>query len=110
MNNYLRPRNYGCRITEFTYMGYEALTLQNESLRITLLPGKGSDIIEFLYKPLDVDFMWLSKPGLRPAGWGAGTGADPNSQFLDNYPGGWPEILPNFGDPCQYRGDRPVKM
>lgn len=104
MNTYLRPRNFGCRITQFTYMGYEALTLQNESLRITVLPGKGTDIIEFLYKPLDVDFLWLSYPGLRHRQLSPEHRPDAHSSFLDSYPGGWQEILPNFGDPCQYKG------
>ena len=104
MNSYSHPRNHGCRISEFSYMGYEALTLQNESLRITLLPGKGTDIIEFLYKPLDVDFMWLSYPGLRPVRPCPGGAADSNGNFLDHYPGGWQEIFPNFGDACQYKG------
>jgi len=83
-------------------MGYAAITLQNESLRITVLAGKGADIIEFLYKPLDLDFMWLSYPGLRPAGLASVEGA--GSAFLDNYPGGWQEILPNFGETCLYKG------
>ena len=107
MGNRLRPshsrsRNHGCRITRFVYLGYEAITLENEMLRATLLPGKGSDVIEFLYKPLDVDFMWASRPGLQPAG--AVKAASPGSAFLDFYPGGWQEILPNFGEPCEYRG------
>lgn len=94
-------RNYGCRITEFTYLGYAALALENEMLRITLLPGKGSDVIQFLHKPLDIDFMWASRPGLQPAG--AVKAPAQGNAFLDFYPGGWQEILPNFGDPCEYK-------
>lgn len=104
MNNYLSPRNYGCRITEFTYLGYKALSLQNECLRITLLPGKGTDVIEFLYKPLDVDFMWLSYPGLSPTGSPFLNASESSTGFMDHYPGGWQEILPNFGEPCIYKG------
>lgn len=95
-------RNYGCRISEFDYLGYAALILENDKLRITLLPGKGSDVIQFLYKPLDVDFMWASQPGLQPAGITKPATAGGNA-FLDYYPGGWQEILPNFGDPCEYK-------
>ena len=104
MNTYANPRNFGCRITEFKLAGYEALALQNESLRITVLPGKGTDIVEFLYKPLDIDFMWLSYAGLRsPSSLRPGN-ADAGSSFLDYYPGGWQEIFPNFGDACNYKG------
>jgi hypothetical protein len=98
------PRNYGCRLTEFTHQGYPTLTLENESLRVTVLAGKGSDIIQFLYKPADLDFLWISLPGLQPAGVRAGPHMGPTHAFLDSYPGGWQEILPNFGDPCDYKG------
>jgi hypothetical protein len=84
------------------YLGYAALALENEQLRITVLPGKGSDIIQFLYKPMDVDFMWVSNPGLQPAGAVKAPTAGGNA-FMDYYPGGWQEILPNFGDPCEYK-------
>jgi hypothetical protein len=98
-------RNHGCRITEFTYLGYAAIALENRELRIVILPGKGSDVIQFLYKPLDVDFMWASTSGLNPAGRVKSSAASGDS-FLDYYPGGWQEILPNFGDPCEYKGTR----
>jgi hypothetical protein len=104
LNSYLYPRNHGCRITQFSYQGYEALALQNQTLRITVLPGKGSDIIEFLYKPLDLDFMWPSYPGLQAARLGAPSVSHSDTLFLDYYAGGWQEILPNFGDPCEYKG------
>ncbi|HEX4424144.1 MAG TPA: aldose 1-epimerase [Terriglobales bacterium] len=97
-----RARNYGCRFTEFIYLGYAALALENDKLRISLLPGKGSDVIQFLYKPQDVDFMYVSQPGLQPAGAVKAPTANGNA-FLDYYPGGWQEILPNFGDPCEYK-------
>lgn len=95
-------RRRGCRISEFFYLGYEALTLENDELSITLLPGKGSDVIRFFFKPLGLDFLWRSEPGLQ--GVGAVKSSTPASAFLDYYPGGWQEILPNFGDPCIYKG------
>jgi len=77
--------------------------LENEKMRIVLLPGKGSDVIQFLYKPLDLDFMWASQPGLQPAG-AVRSPSVGGKAFLDYYPGGWQEILPNFGDACEYKG------
>src|SRR5258708_33331200 len=47
--------------------------------------------------------MWASQPGLRPAGAVKPSSGQGNA-FLDYYPGGWQEILPNFGDPCEYKG------
>jgi len=104
VNTYVNPRNFGCRITEFRLGDYAALALQNESLRITVLPGKGTDIVEFLYKPLDIDFLWLSYSGLRPATSLLPGSPDAASSFLDHYPGGWQEVFPNFGDACTYKG------
>ena len=97
-----RSLSRGCQITEFAHLGYDALVLENDELRIILLPGKGSDVIQFIYKRLEMDFMWASQPGLQPAGV-VNTSVGSDITFLDNYPGGWQEILPNFGDPCQYK-------
>src|SRR5579862_8534020 len=55
--------NYGIQSS-----GLRRLVLENDELRITLLPGKGSDVIQFFYKPLNTEFMWASQPGLKPAG------------------------------------------
>jgi hypothetical protein len=59
-------RNYGCRITtDLLLNGIRAVVLENEKLRITILVDKGADIYEFLYKPLDIDFMWRSPVELQ---------------------------------------------
>src|SRR5580658_6351584 len=63
-----RSLSRGCQIAEFAHLGYAALALENDELQIILLPGKGSDVIQFVYKPLEMDFMWASQPGLQPAG------------------------------------------
>ncbi|MEW6130050.1 MAG: aldose 1-epimerase [Acidobacteriota bacterium] len=99
---YHHNRNYGCRLTEFIYEGYRAITLENEKLRVTVLADKGTDIFEFLYKPQDVDFMWRTREGLRPRYLpqhirGSGT-------FMDNYEGGWQELFPNCGNFSTYQG------
>ena len=83
-------------------MGYAALALENDTVRIVVLTEKGSDVVQFLHKPSDTDFMWASKPGLQPAGTIKPSSGQGNA-FLDNYPGGWQEILPNFGEPCEYK-------
>lgn len=62
---YTHERNFGCRVMEYLYRGLPTISLENELLRVTVLAGKGGDIFEFLYKPLDVDFMWRSPWGAR---------------------------------------------
>lgn len=90
----LARRNFGCRAeTEQTLWGYRAVTLENELLRITVLAGKGADIVEFLYKPLDVDFMWRNTNVIR-AGQSVSAPTDPIMSFGEHYPGGWQELFP----------------
>lgn len=100
----INNRNYGCRITEdITIKGLKAVVMENEKLRITILVDKGTDVYEFLYKPLDIDFMWRSPSGLKSSTFISTTGNE-NITFFDRYEGGWQEILPNGGPACEYKG------
>lgn len=98
-------RHWGCRISdEWSFKGLRTLVLQNELLKITVLVDKGSDIFEFVYKPLDIDFMWKHPNGLRAPSEIAPKGLDKGMAFHDLFAGGWPEILPNGCAPCEYKG------
>ena len=91
-------RNSGCRITdEIRYKGLKALIMENELLRVFILTDKGTDILELLYKPKDIDFMWKSPKTFREGGID-------RKDFLESYLGGWQEIVPNGGSPCIYKG------
>jgi hypothetical protein len=99
-------RHWGCRINDqITWYGMRALLIQNELLQIVVLVDKGSEIVQFLYKPLDVDFIWRApnNPPLNPARY-VPAGADQEYPFFDMWSGGWFEILPNGGPPCEYKG------
>jgi hypothetical protein len=92
-----RPqRNWGARVREFEWLGVPAVALENELLRVGVLAGKGSDVFELLYKPQDVDFVWLTARGFRRTA--------PTAGFVDAYGGGWQEILPNGGAPSSHAG------
>jgi hypothetical protein len=98
-------RNFGCRLTtDATLSGLAVVILENELLRVTVLADKGSDIYEFLYKPLDVDMMWRSPNGLRRPGVTVPTAGGEDGFFMDYYEGGWQEILPSGGPNTVYRG------
>lgn len=43
---------------DFAYRGIGTVFLENEHLRIMVLPGKGGDILEFRDKRADVDVLW----------------------------------------------------
>jgi len=103
-NFYHHNRNYGCRCHEVLYKGYRTLVLENELLRMTILVDKGTDIIELLYKPKDVDFMWRSPVELDAFNRNPVTRAFEMGSFLDVYEGGWQELLPSISTPTNYKG------
>jgi galactose mutarotase-like enzyme len=78
--------------------GHAAVWIENEVLRLTILPEKGADIYEFIHKPSGVEFMMRTPTGLQPPG------AEPQAEYLENYEGAWQELFPNTGGPCEYRG------
>ena len=80
--------------------------LENEKLRVGVLADKGTDVIEFNYKPRDVDFVWLAAGGVRDPTSYLSTSPDSLAAFLDYYPGGWQEVFPNGGAPSSYLGAR----
>ena len=99
-----KPRNHGCRISDdWTFKGMRTLILENELLRVTILVDRGSDIIEFRYKPFDLDFLYLAPSGVRnPAR--ETPSAYTNDPYLDYFSGGWNEILPSGGPAVVYKG------
>jgi hypothetical protein len=99
-----RTRNWGARVHEVTLAGLRAVVLENELLRVTVLAGLGTDVIEFCYKRRDLDVTWLSPRALRDPREAAGAAADDVAAFLDRYRGGWQEVFPNGGAPSRYRG------
>jgi hypothetical protein len=100
-----RFRKQGPRITDdLTFRGFETLVLENRWLRIVLLPEKGSDILEFVYKPLDLDFLWRAPAGFWSLDRLYAADLTSRQSFIDYYPGGWQEILPNGGPGSTLRG------
>jgi hypothetical protein len=98
-------RHWGCRVNDqVTWHGYRALILQNELLQIVVLLDKGAEIVQFLYKPLDLDFLWRAPNQLRDPARFVPAGGSPATPFFDRWSGGWFEVLPNGGPACEYKG------
>jgi len=98
MRRHRRQRNWGARVHETTHSGIGAVVLENAKLRVTVLAGKGTDVVELNYKPLDLDFAPVSPGGVRVPR------TDQGDAFMDHYPGGWQEVLPNGGVPTTHAG------
>lgn len=101
---YRRQRNWGARVHESSIQGMATVVLENRFLRITVLVEKGTDIVEFLYKPLDLDLTWLTAGGVRDPRAYLSTSPDPLATFTDYYPGGWQEVFPSGGAPSEFHG------
>jgi len=74
------------------------LVLENHCLRLVSLLDKGSDIIELVYKPLDIDLMFHTPTGYRKPGSIVGTCRRSRGEFMEYYGGGWQDILPFAGN------------
>jgi hypothetical protein len=99
-----QERNYGCRGRQVIYHGLQTLMIENEQIRLTILADKGTDILEFLYKPADVDFLWRSPLGLKDPARFVPSIARSDGAFMDYYEGGWLECLPHGGMAASYKG------
>lgn len=98
-------RNWGCRVDiDGLSRGWPAAVLQNRLLRVTVLVGKGCDVVEVLYKPLDMDLTPRTNRGLRRREEAIAAPFTEVGSFIDQYEGGWQEILPSGGPPNTYLG------
>ena len=78
--------------------------MENEKIRATILLDKGTDLYELLYKPADIDFMWRSPLELNGQNRNPVTRELESGSVLDNYEGGWQELLPSISTPTNYKG------
>lgn len=89
--------------TDFTYRGIDAAVLENDHLRVLVLPGKGGDVLEFRDKRTDVDVLWHADHAWQPPGQRALPGGS-ETAWLDQYPGGWQVNLPIAGTGMEIDG------
>jgi hypothetical protein len=74
--------------TDSAYRGLQAITLENELLRVDLFPAAGAKIYNFVYKPADHNFMW-HHPRIDLEA------VPPGLSYDDHFSGGWDELFPN---------------
>jgi hypothetical protein len=83
-------------VTDLEYKGIEAVLLENQALRLVILPGKGGDILEFRDKQTDVDILWHSDHNWFPPE-NRYIPSEAPTTWMDHYPGGWQMNLPVAG-------------
>lgn len=84
--------------------GVHGIALENDHVRITILPEKGADIYEWIHKRSEIDVLWKSAWGLRRPGAGIPSSFDSAVTWIEWYPGGWQVLFPNGGNACDYKG------
>lgn len=87
----------GCRVKSYRFRGHEFVRLENEVVRAEIMVSKGCDLTEFVYKKLDMDFMWHAPVGIVDTSHVIPTCASAKGNNLDYYEGGWHECLPGGG-------------
>ena len=64
------------------------IILENDFLRVVVLPEAGARIWQITYKPLTADLLW-NNPGLAPSTQAL------HASYDDNWCGGWDDLFPN---------------
>jgi galactose mutarotase-like enzyme len=97
--------SFGCRASSATANGWRSVVLENEQLRVVVLPDKGADIYQLVHLETGTDVLFKAPWGLQPPGAPPleGSGDD---EFLWNYEGGWQELFPSVNEASTYRGRR----
>jgi galactose mutarotase-like enzyme len=75
----------------------EPVELENDVLRVVVLPARGGEIRELWHKPSSTQLLWH-------APWADASVPTHTGSFDDWYAGGWQELLPNGDDACELDG------
>lgn len=91
--------------TEITLdRGVRAIQLENDLMSVTILPDKGADIYQMIYKRSGIDVLWKSPWGLRRPGGGHFSASNSATAWIEAYEGGWQLLFPSGGGPSDYKG------
>ena len=85
-------------ISKSSLNGHRAVWLENDVLRLAVLPDKGADVPLIYHQASGVQFLMQTPAGLRPPS------SRPPADFLENYEGGWQELFPNANEACEVKG------
>jgi galactose mutarotase-like enzyme len=84
--------------------GWQAVTLEHDGLRVTVLPERGAEIASLVDLESGIELLFQAPWGLHPPGAPAREGAD-GHVFLERYAGGWQELFPGGNGPCRVAGE-----
>ncbi len=92
-----------CRASRGEVVGWQSVVLENDVIRVVVLPGKGAEIHQITDLRSGTDVLFAGPWGLRPPGAAhlPGSGDD---EFMWNYAGGWQVLFPSVNEACVYGG------
>ncbi len=93
-----------CKVDVITLAdSVRCVRLRNPLMDVLVLPDKGADIYAIIDRASGIDLLWKNAHGLRAPNTGR-LSPDSEVAWMEQYEGGWQEILPNGGNPCMYKG------
>jgi len=101
--DFIFPRPTGARVSDkLFYKDLRLVVIENEALRVVVIPEKGADILSFVDKRSGVDVMLRLPIGLRSPKSEVALLNQPHAKTA-YYEGGWQELFPvasDYGDYC----------
>ena len=94
-----------CRVTTGEVSGWRSVVLENDEIRVVVLPDKGAEIHQITDCRSGTDVLFEGPWGIRKPGQPPLTGSG-EDEFMWNYAGGWQELFPSVNGACVYRGKR----
>src|SRR5262245_36336647 len=86
-----------------TLEGWEAVRLTGDRIEVTVLPGKGADIVSVRDRETGLDPLLRTPWGLSPPGSPPRPGSG-DFEFVANYEGGWQTLFPSVNGPATFAG------
>jgi hypothetical protein len=81
------------------------VVLENSRVKVGILVSRGAEIVEFRFKPLDMDVLWHTDRALPSPGYFPQTAQEVDT-FFDHFVGGWQESFPTGNSVGSFRGAR----
>lgn len=83
---------------EYRFRGIDTVIMENEVLRVVILPGKGGDVLELQDKRIDANLLFEAPHNWQVPDSGYVQSLDNGTAWMDHYPGGWQDCLPMGGN------------
>ena len=92
-----------CRVGVGDLAGWRSVVLENDAVRVVVLPDKGAEIHQITDLRSGTNLLFEAPWGLAHLAPRRSRGSG-DDEFMWNYAGGWQELFPSVNEACVYRG------